>query len=214
MNSVLERLSRAWHGLPLGSPLLFFESVLSTNTVLKQRAEQGAPEGTVVMAYTQTGGRGRMGRTWLSLPGLGLYLSVLLRPVWPAADSGFAATMVSLASARALRRLGVPNVAVQWPNDVFAGDRKIGGVLVEPRIAGNKIDFIVLGIGINVGHDAPALAGICKGRATSCRLQGCPASVEDAAEELVKELAALYVQARNGRSDEIFGAWLELRAKP
>lgn len=103
----LERLSQAWNGLPLGSPLWFFESVSSTNDVLKQRAEQGAPEGSVVMAATQTRGRGRQGRSWLSLSGQGLYLSVLLRPGWPAADAGLAATMASLATARCLQRFGV-----------------------------------------------------------------------------------------------------------
>jgi BirA family biotin operon repressor/biotin-[acetyl-CoA-carboxylase] ligase len=210
----LERLSQAWNGLPLGSPLWFFESVSSTNDVLKQRAEQGAPEGSVVMAATQTRGRGRQGRSWLSLSGQGLYLSVLLRPGWPAADAGLAATMASLATARCLQRFGVGGVTLKWPNDVLARNRKIAGILVEPRIGGNRIAFIVVGVGVNVNHDDSALADVWDGRATSCRLQGSAASVEDVAAGLIRELSELYLQAREGGADDILGAWLALRAPP
>lgn len=204
----LERLSRAWQGLPLGSPLWFFETVSSTNDVLKERAGQGAAEGSVVMASAQTGGRGRRGKSWLSPPALGLYLSVLLRPAWPAADAGFSATLAAVAAARTLCRLGMKDITLKWPNDVLAGGRKIAGVLAEPRIAGNKIDFIVAGVGINVRHDAFSLAGVWQGQATSCRMEGCPASVEDAATGFIIELSELYQKACQGRSEEILAAWL------
>ncbi len=213
MITILERLSRAWQGLPLGSPLWFFETVTSTNDVLKEKAEQGAAEGSVVMASAQTGGRGRRGKAWLSPPELGLYLSVLLRPDWSAADAGFSATLAAVAAARTLCRLGMQDITLKWPNDVLAKGRKIAGVLAEPRIAGNKIDFIVVGVGINVRHDAFALAGVWQGQATSCRLEGCPASVEDAAAEFVRELAGLYQKACQGCSEETLTLWRGFQTK-
>lgn len=214
MISRLERLSYAWQNLSLGSPLWCFDTIASTNEALKLKAEQNAPEGCVVMANAQTAGRGRAGRSWISLPGLGLYLSVLLRPDWPVVDSGIAATIGSLAVARALIKLNIRNITLKWPNDVFAGDHKIAGVLAEPRIAKDKIAFIVLGIGINVGHDADALKGPLNNRATSCRLQGSNVTVEDVALALMPEMASIYAQARKGETDKFFAEWLEFRGQP
>ena len=153
----------------------------------------GAPEGTCVLALEQTRGRGRMERTWRSDRGKGLYLSVVLRPPWPAHESGWLSILAALAVARALDRLGVRGARIKAPNDVHVGARKIAGVLVEPRLGGDRIEFAVVGIGLNVAH-APAdwLGTDLDGRATSCAMEGVSAGLADAAAAVLAALGALY----------------------
>ena len=106
-----------------------FDEIDSTNTRLKQRAVAGAPSGTVLVADAQTAGRGRMGRSFFSPRGSGLYLSVLLRPV-AFADAGHLTTLTAVAVARALEAVGVPT-EIKWINDLLAGGKKLCGILVE-----------------------------------------------------------------------------------
>lgn len=132
------------HTQTMGRSLHCFGRIESTNDTAKVLAEQGAPEGTVVIASEQSAGRGRLGRAWASPPG-GLWLSVILRPRLPAAQWPRLAFAVSVAVARALERtLNVP-AQVKWPNDLVLDGRKLGGVLLEA--AGG---YVVVGIGLNV----------------------------------------------------------------
>lgn len=153
----------------------------------------GAPEGTCVFALEQTRGRGRMERTWRSDRGKGLYLSVVLRPPWPAHESGWLSIVAALAVVRALDRLGVRSARIKAPNDIYVGSRKIAGVLIEPRLGGDRIDFAVVGIGLNVAH-APAdwLGTDLDGRATSCAMEGGAAGLVEAAAAVLAALGTLY----------------------
>jgi BirA family biotin operon repressor/biotin-[acetyl-CoA-carboxylase] ligase len=129
----------------------------STNDLLKQRARAGAAPWTVVLADTQTAGRGRQGRRWVSPPG-NLYMSVLLRPAPPGARWSVLPLAAGLAVAEALGAEGL-EARLKWPNDVMVGGRKIAGILTEATSSADGLESVVVGIGVNVAlrpSDLPA----------------------------------------------------------
>lgn len=149
--------------------VIVLDTVDSTNDELRRRALQGAETGTVVLAERQTAGRGRMGRSWHSPSGLGLYVSVLLRPGRPTCEIPRWTLGAALAACEACGEVA-PGVSIEWPNDLVVEDRKLGGVLADLRSAGDRPADLVLGLGLNVNHgetDFPD--GL---RATSLRLAG------------------------------------------
>lgn len=127
----------------------------STNDAAKSLAQAGAPQGTLVVAGGQTGGRGRFGRAWSS-PAGGMYASFVLRPALPPAAVAPLSLAVALGVARALEALGVP-ARLKWPNDVHADGRKLGGILLEMAAEAERVEWIVAGIGVNV--DDPSQEG-------------------------------------------------------
>ena len=138
----------------IGRTLRSFQAVSSTNTLAADWAEEGAPDGAVVYAEQQTQGRGRLGRTWQSQPGLNLTFSVVLRPNLPAERMGMIPIAAGLAVAEALDAFVSPLIAgIKWPNDVLLRGRKCGGILLESRwTGGERVPAVVLGIGINVNQ--------------------------------------------------------------
>ncbi len=171
-----------------GYPRRWLAEAESTNDVAREWAISGAPGGAVVVAARQTRGRGRRARVWHSPPGTGLYASFILRPGWPAADAPNLAILCAMGAFRALEKAGVPGLRVKWPNDILAGGRKICGVLVEPRIGGGRVEFAVVGIGINVGQGAEDFPPELRGTATSCRIEGAAIGVDELLELLVDSL--------------------------
>lgn len=138
----------------LGSSVLRFDSVGSTNDLARERAAAGAPEGTCVIAREQAAGRGRQGRAWASPPGEGLYLSVILRPTIRAADSAVLTLAAAVAVAETLMLDYQVPADIKWPNDVMASSRKICGILVESAIERDRLQYAVMGIGLNVAQRA------------------------------------------------------------
>jgi BirA family biotin operon repressor/biotin-[acetyl-CoA-carboxylase] ligase len=137
---------------PWPAPVVL-ETTPSTMTEVEVRAADGAPEGTVVVAEEQTAGRGRRGRTWDSSARAGLWWSLLLRPPISADRLGWLPLVVGVGVARGLQAAaGVP-VELKWPNDVLVSGRKLAGILAE-RLADGSV---VVGVGINVDHDASEL---------------------------------------------------------
>jgi BirA family biotin operon repressor/biotin-[acetyl-CoA-carboxylase] ligase len=128
---------------PFTGRIIWYDEVGSTNDVAASRADRGAEEGVVVLAGRQTAGRGRLGRTWVSPAGAGIYASMVLRPSPEAAALLTIAAGVAVATGiEAATGLGVQ---LKWPNDVQAGGRKLAGILAE-----GSADHVVLGVGINV----------------------------------------------------------------
>lgn len=212
MDTRVQRINKGLENCRLGKPLLIFEEVGSTNDALKSQADAGAPEGCTVVADNQTRGRGRMGRKWLSLKGKGLYMSVLLRPSWLASDSLAVSMLAALAVARVLKRMGVGDVALKWPNDVRASGRKIAGVLVEPRISSDMMDYCVVGIGVNVSHEAEELHPLGDETATSCRMEGVEADLDEILVRVLKELDEFYQGAACGDRARIIEEWTRQNA--
>ena len=193
--------------LPLGQPLIELDEVTSTNDVLRGMAEQGAMEGTAVVAQTQTHGRGRQHRPWHSPPGLGLYLSVLLRPPWAASESGALALLAGVAVAQALKQLGLPDVKLKWPNDVLAGGKKICGVLIEPVLKGDHIEFAVVGIGVNVQHGVADFPPELQATATSCLLAGVDCTLQQARTAVLAAMETRYRQALQAGPNLLYAEW-------
>jgi BirA family biotin operon repressor/biotin-[acetyl-CoA-carboxylase] ligase len=137
----------------------WFEEIDSTNTYLRERAREGAPEGLVAVADHQTAGRGRLQRRWESPPGSNLLTSVLLRPDCDADDLHLCTTAMALAAADACREVAGVDVTFKWPNDLLVGEAKLAGILAEAEFAGPTPPAVVVGIGINVSWPGPPEAG-------------------------------------------------------
>ncbi|MEA4869944.1 MAG: biotin--[acetyl-CoA-carboxylase] ligase [Christensenella sp.] len=132
--------------------LRVFDSVDSTNLVLRQLANQGAPEGTVVISAEQTGGRGRKGRSFYSPEGTGVYVSLLLKPKIAPDDATLITTTAAVAVSDAVERLSGRPSAIKWVNDVFMDGRKVCGILTEGSfdMESGQFEYAILGTGINV----------------------------------------------------------------
>ena len=128
------------------------EEVSSTNTLLKQEAVEGAPEGTVLIACRQTAGKGRMGRSFYSPEETGIYMSLLLRPELKAQDSLLITTAAAVATAEAIEAVTGVETGIKWVNDIYCHGRKVVGILTEGGLqAGtDQLAYAVLGIGINL----------------------------------------------------------------
>ncbi|MCU0622708.1 MAG: biotin--[acetyl-CoA-carboxylase] ligase [Gemmatimonadaceae bacterium] len=152
----------------LGVPRVEVHDALpSTNDRAHALAVAGAPAGTVVLAHAQHAGRGRQGRTWASAAGAGVWASVLERPR-DAAAAGVLALRVGLALAAQLAPLAAPApLTLKWPNDVFLGDGKLAGILIEARWQDGLLQHAVIGVGINLAPpaDQPAAAALGATRA-------------------------------------------------
>ena len=143
-------LARALSNESLGRPLHVYESLESTNATALELARAGAPHGSLVVADEQTAGRGRSGRRWLTPPGAALAFSLVLRPqsVSPQALGGLN-VLGALAVVEAAARREIA-AQIKWPNDVLVGGRKVAGILVEATWRGEALEYVVLGIGVNV----------------------------------------------------------------
>ena len=133
-----------------GRTLHIYEQLESTNTTALALAEQGLPEGTVVIALSQTKGRGRKGRAWISPPDQNLYLSIILRPQEPANRFGLWTLAAAIAVAHAIHQFTSLPARLKWPNDVMINKRKVAGLLLESAIHGERFKYVVMGIGVNV----------------------------------------------------------------
>ena len=128
-----------------------YDSVPSTNTMLKERGKIDAPHGLVIAAREQTAGRGRMGRSFYSPSDTGIYFSVLLRPSLSVQDCQLITTAAAVACARVLEKFAQAPAKIKWVNDIYIHDKKVCGILTETCLKPNgTLDFAVLGIGINI----------------------------------------------------------------
>lgn len=160
--------------MPLGIVLHRLATVSSTNDAARDLAREGAPHGTAVVAEEQTKGRGTKGRAWHSPPGLGLYVSFVLR--FPAGGPGPSFHLLPLAAGVAaadavLAASGI-EARLKWPNDLVQDRRKLGGILVESVSTGSDTGFAVVGVGVNVGHGKGDFPEELRPRVTSLHLAG------------------------------------------
>jgi BirA family biotin operon repressor/biotin-[acetyl-CoA-carboxylase] ligase len=149
-----QTIQRALSTRTFGRTLHVLDEVVSTNSQAAALAQQGAPHGTVVVAETQTAGRGRLGRHWHSPPGKNLYCSLLVRTM-PGRDQqalwlSWIPLIAALAVSRAVQVIANLKPAVKWPNDILIGHRKLGGVLCESSGLGTSHAVVIVGIGLNV----------------------------------------------------------------
>ncbi len=137
----------------LGRAIHCLDSVDSTNRYARNMAEGGAPDGTVILAEEQTRGRGRLDRSWHSPPGLGLWLSIILRPeIAPAAAPGLS-LVTGLALAKTIEEQLNIAAKLKWPNDCLLGGKKTAGILIDLAASAELVRYVVVGVGINVLHN-------------------------------------------------------------
>ena len=147
----IEFLRHALSGRLVGCQILHYDTVGSTMDEARRLAEDGEPEGTVLVAEEQTAGRGRFDRGWISPRGQSLSLSVLLRPT--VAQLPYINMAATMAVARAVADATPLSPAIKWPNDVQINDRKLSGILIETTMDGDRVTHAVVGIGVNVNFD-------------------------------------------------------------
>lgn len=140
------RLRTSW----AGHPVRYFDEVASTNQTAKQLGEEGAPEGTLVVADRQNHGKGRAGRVWEMKPGTAIAMTLLLRPKLPPNRISMVTLVMGMAVACACRELYDLPVGIKWPNDVVTGGRKLSGILTEMSTELMAVNYVVIGVGINV----------------------------------------------------------------
>ena len=185
----------------VGRELRCFDEIDSTNTYAKQIALEGAVDGTVVVANCQTSGRGRMDRSFQSPRDKGIYLTVLLRPDLPTERLMPVTALAGVAVCRAVEQACGVRPGLKWPNDPVLGGRKLCGILTELSVEAEtgRLQYLVLGIGINVLHTAEDFSPDVAAMATSLAMElGRPVSRPALAAALIGELDKLYTSLRAG----------------
>jgi BirA family biotin operon repressor/biotin-[acetyl-CoA-carboxylase] ligase len=188
-----KRYGRLLETRSFGRHLVYVEEIDSTQRLAAELAARDAAEGDAVLSELQTAGRGRMGRTWHSPPGKGLWCSIILRPSLPLSQAPLLTFLAAVAVCRSIRRSARVPAMIKWPNDILVDGKKVCGILLESHAEGEQIRHVVAGIGIGVNlekSDYPAdLASI----ATSLRIEaGRPIDREALLADLMKELENLY----------------------
>lgn len=176
----------------LGRPLMYQPVTGSTNDNALLAARSGAPHGSLFVADEQTAGRGRRGHTWLAAPGENLLFSVLLRPELELAQVSALTLAIGLALRDAVTPLIADKTQLKWPNDLYVNGKKLAGVLVESQLQGERLQAVVVGVGLNVAtREFPAEIAT---RATSLALLGATSLDREVLLQSVLEAIALRLQ--------------------
>lgn len=190
-------------GHPWGNFLQVFDTVDSTNTLARALAAEGVPSGTVIVSDEQTGGRGRLGRTFDSQKGKGLYFSLILRPNLPPDKLLHITPMAAVAACDAIEKVSGLRPGVKWINDLILREQKLAGILTESSVnfETGLVNYLVIGIGINCHHDRsdfpPELNAI------SLRMAERDVSREHLAAELIWSLSKMAGELTSGKE-----AWM------
>jgi BirA family biotin operon repressor/biotin-[acetyl-CoA-carboxylase] ligase len=193
----------------IGRDIRVFEQTTSTNDVAEKLARDGVKEGVVVFAESQTKGRGRLGRKWVSPGRKGLWFSVLLRPALRPQE----ATRLTVASATALRRAIQSETGLQpeikWPNDILIGGKKVAGILTEMSAEPDRVRHAILGIGVDVNLAAGEFPPECRKLATSLKIEsGRAFSRAELATVILRELDADYGRICGGDFAKVADEWV------
>lgn len=176
-----------------GRELTFYSEVQSTQNAARDLAEAGAPEGALVVADHQSSGRGRMGRSWVSPPGKGIYMSMIMRPSVPIHCAPQLTLLTAVALCRSLRQLTNLDIGIKWPNDLLIDGKKISGILLESTAEDERLKYIIAGIGISVNLSEGDYPEEVLAKATSLRIaSGKVFSRAAIIAEFLREWEALY----------------------
>ena len=196
--------------MAFGEPTEWYDEVTSTMEVASRRGREGAPEGLLVVAARQTAGRGRLGRAWSSPEG-GLWLSVLLRPNLPLTSLGLVGTCFAVAAAQAATELAQIEVGIKWPNDLVVRGRKLAGLLSESHLQGGIVDYLVLGMGLNLNVAPEAFPPELQQTATSLLIEtGTPVASSEFLPRFLDYSERLYRQLVARLPHEIIAGWRKM----
>jgi BirA family biotin operon repressor/biotin-[acetyl-CoA-carboxylase] ligase len=197
----VNRLERASAAAGLSAPVHWHEVTGSTNAIAADLADGGAPEWTLVGAGHQTAGRGRRGRSWQDRPGRALMTSVVLRPSIAPSQLGLLTLLAGAAWAEAIEASTGLEVRCKWPNDLLTADGKVGGVLAESSVAGDRVRWVVIGSGVNL--EAPEVEG------AAAVVDGGPGELLGA---FLTGLRRTYEAPPDGFADEVVERWTSVAA--
>jgi BirA family biotin operon repressor/biotin-[acetyl-CoA-carboxylase] ligase len=189
--------------------LLVHDSVDSTNSVARLNAENGRDEGTIVIARTQKAGYGRMKRNWFS-PSGGLWFSVILRPHLTPVRAAMITLMAGVAVSETLKEDYQVHATIKWPNDIHIGGKKISGIITEMRTSVSEIEYIILGVGINVNFGALDLPKEVRMGSTTLKDElERDIDLEDLLVATLKRISHYYLMLKDGKFDTILNKWRE-----
>jgi BirA family biotin operon repressor/biotin-[acetyl-CoA-carboxylase] ligase len=201
-------LSRLGKTRVIGRDIRIFERTTSTNDIMARLAGDGVKEGAVVFAESQSRGRGRLGRHWISPPRKGLWFSILLRPNLAPQSATQLTVAAATALARALAQQTNLAPEIKWPNDILIGGKKVAGILTELTAELDHVKEVVLGIGVNVNLELSELPRDLRGLATSLRIES--GQVVDRAElavAILREMDGDYDRIRRGQFESVAAEW-------
>ena len=188
----------------LGRKILYFDSLSSTMDMAAQLGMNGASEGTVILAEAQTKGRGRLGRAWFSPKRKGLYLSLILRPVILPTQASILTLLSAVSICEALKQTTGLVPQIKWPNDILINNKKLGGILTQIIAETDKINFVIIGIGINVNNDKKSLIlGATSLREQKKERVNCTILLQ----EILRKLEANYLSLIKSGSNSIIDKW-------
>ncbi len=193
----------------IGHDLYYYEETGSTNDDAFRLGVNGAQEGTVIIAESQNAGKGRMQRVWHSPPGTNIYTSVILRPSFEPARAPQLSIAAGVAVAETLDPYCRGQACLKWPNDVLIGGKKVCGILAQMKTTERKIDFVVLGIGINVNLRLEQFPSDIRQIATSLAIEaGHELSRLELINRLYENLTKWYKSLLNCGFEPVRDAWL------
>ncbi len=194
----------------IGRDIRVFEQTTSTNDVVEKLARDGVKEGVVVFAESQTKGRGRLGRVWLSPPRKGLWFSVLLRPNLRPQETTQLTVAAATALWRAIHQQTGLHPEIKWPNDILLRGKKVVGILTELSAEVDRVKHITLGVGVDVNLMASEFPVELRKIATSLRIElGQPVVRAELATAILRELDADYARINAGKFAEVADEWEE-----
>jgi BirA family biotin operon repressor/biotin-[acetyl-CoA-carboxylase] ligase len=210
MNIDIQIVRKHLKGAAVGSDIQLFGTVASTNSVMRDLAARGAPEGTVVIADEQTAGHGRFGKPWFSPPRVNLYASVLFRPVIQSSEAPGFSFVGPLAVADTIKAEGL-DATIKWPNDVLVEGKKVAGILVECATIDHRVDYVTIGFGVNLNMTRQELSKAlgASGRAAGslAEFAGHEIDRNAFAAALLNHLAAWVATYRERDVEALLAAW-------
>jgi len=190
-----------------GHPLLYFQELTSTNDMARELAMRGAREGTVIVAETQSKGRGRLKRQWVSPEG-GLWLSIVLRPKIEPKHAPKLTLVASVAVAKTIRKLFQLKAETKWPNDILINHKKVCGILTEAKTRVNELDFVIVGVGMNANFRVNALPSSLRDFSTTLREElKTEIERETMLRTLLEETESYYNMFSEGKFETILKEW-------
>ena len=193
----------------IGWRVHYFDEIESTQRTAAEFAARGALHGEVIIAERQTAGRGRMGRQWHSPPGVNFYGTFILRPDIPVAEAALLSLVAGVAVAETMELVAPRIVALKWPNDVWLGGRKAGGMIAEAVTdSHHRLACVLLGIGMNLNLAPEHIPPELRDRATSVMAAtGRPCDRIELAGELFSRLESRYMETMSGGFAAVRPAW-------
>lgn len=191
----------------IGHDIHYFNEVDSTNEVAKYLAEEGAEDGTVVVAEIQNKGKGRRGKTWISPPG-GIWMSIVLRPKIPPRNASQITLVTGVVVAKTIKEELNIDVGIKWPNDILIGEKKVCGILTEVNATMDHVNYLVVGIGIDMNVDVPMLPSDLQKGATSLKNE-LDTEINGAllVQKFLLKFENIYNDFKDGKFPEILNEW-------